>query len=212
VSLFGTLLGPDAGVGARLNAGGRVDTRIADVVVTFDGISAPLFFVSADQINAQVPYTVEGRSTTQVRVIRQGRVSNTLSVQVAPTAPGLFMFADGSNRLVALNQDGSVNSPSSPAAGGSILILFGTGEGQTDPAGAEGVPATQPLPRPLRNVTVQIGGRTAEILYAGATPGFAGLLQLNVRVPAGLPANERTGVVVTIGNASSQPNTHVAVR
>jgi uncharacterized protein (TIGR03437 family) len=212
VSLFGQLLGPGTGVGARLNAAGRVETRVDDTVVTFDGVSAPLFYVSAGQINAQAPYTVEGRTTTQVRVIRQGRVSNTLSVPVATTAPGLFVFADGSNRLIALNQDGSLNAPGNGAAGGSVFILFGTGEGQTNPAGSEGAPAITPLPQPVRSVGLQVGGRAAEVLYAGAAPGFVGLLQINARVPAGLTANDRTIVSVTIGGAASQTNTHIAVR
>lgn len=212
VSLFGQLLGPSAGVGGRLNAGGRVETRVDDTVVTFDGVSAPLFYVSAGQINAQVPYSVEGRASTQVRVIRQGKVSNTLSVLVGATSPGLFTFADGSNRLIALNQDGSLNAASNPAASGSVFILFGTGEGQTNPAGAEGAPATVPLPVPVRNVSLRVGDRTAEVLYAGAAPGFVGLLQINARVPAGLAANDRTTVTVTIGNVTSPAGTHIAVR
>jgi uncharacterized protein (TIGR03437 family) len=212
VSLFGQSLGPPAGAAARLNSAGRLETRVDDTVVTFDGIAAPLFYVSAGQINAQAPYTLEGRSSTQVRVIRRGLVSNTLSVPVASAAPALFTYPDGSNRLIALNQDGTFNSPSNPAAPGSILILFGTGEGPTSPPGAEGAPAADPFPRPVRTVTLQVGGRTAEVLYPGAAPGFVGLLQINARVPAGLDANDRTAVSLTIGNAVSPSGTHLAVR
>ncbi len=212
VSLFGQLLGPPAGVGARLNVAGRLETRVDDTIVTFDGVAAPLFYVSAAQINAQAPYTLEGRSSTQVRVIRKGLVSNTLSVPVAATAPALFTYPDGSNRLIAVNQDGSLNSPSNPAASGSIFVLFGTGEGPTSPAGAEGAPATDPFPRPVRTVVLRVGGRVAEVLYAGAAPGFVGLLQINARVPAGLASNDRTTVAVTIGNATTPAGTHLAVR
>jgi uncharacterized protein (TIGR03437 family) len=59
---------------------------------------------------------------------------------------------------------------------------------------------------------LQVGGRAAEVLFAGAAPGFVGLLQINARVPAGLTANDRTIVSVTIGGATSQGNTHIAVR
>jgi uncharacterized protein (TIGR03437 family) len=212
VSLFGQSLGPPAGAPAQLNGAGRLETRVDDTVATFDGVAAPLFYISPGQINAQAPYSLEGRSSTQVRVIRKGLMSNTLSIPVAAAAPALFTYPDGSNRLIALNQDGSLNSPSNPAAPGSIVILFGTGEGSTSPAGAEGVPAADPFPRPVRAVTLQVAGRTAEVLYAGAAPGFVGLLQINTRVPAGLAASDRAAVSLTIGNASSPAGTHLAVR
>ncbi|MBI3694361.1 MAG: pre-peptidase C-terminal domain-containing protein [Acidobacteria bacterium] len=212
VSIFGSAIGPAQGVSGRLNLAGRVDTLIAGTVVTFDGIPAPLYFVRGDQINAQVPYTVEGRTTTQVRVIRQGRVSNALPVSVAASAPGLFVSSGASDRAFVLNQDGSLNAPANPAAAGTIIILFGTGEGQTSPASAEGVLSVAPIPRPALEVSVQISGRPAEVLFAGTAPGFAGLLQVNARVPQGVAAGDQAPVVLTVGNARSQPGIVMSVR
>jgi uncharacterized protein (TIGR03437 family) len=107
-----------------------------------------------------------------------------------------------------LNEDGSLNSEENPATAGSVVVLYGTGEGQTDPLGVDGKPAVAPLPRPVLPVRVTIGGQDAEILYAGGAPGFtAGLLQLNVRIPAG--ATGTVNVVLYVGEEASRAVTIV---
>jgi uncharacterized protein (TIGR03437 family) len=84
-----------------------------------------------------------------------------------------------------LNEDGPVNSTSNPAAKGSIVVLYGTGEGQTSPTGVDGRLALNVFPKPVLPVSVRIGGRVAEVLYFGAAPGLvAGVSQANVRIPA----------------------------
>jgi uncharacterized protein (TIGR03437 family) len=68
------------------------------------------------------------------------------------------------------------------------------------------------LPKPLNPVTVTIGGKQGEILYAGAAPGMAAVMQINVRVPAGIKTGSTVPVVLKIGNASSQPGVTLAVQ
>ena len=103
----------------------RLDaTNLGGVEVDFDAVAAPLLYVQASQINAQVPYTVAGGAITQIAVQYQGQVVGSALETVAQAAPGLFP--------VAINQDGSINSSVSPAPAGSVVTLFGTGEGLTN--------------------------------------------------------------------------------
>ncbi len=202
ISIFGFDLGPAAGAGLELNSSGRVSTQLAGTQVLFDGIPAPLLYVSPGQVNTVVPYAAAGSPTTRVQVVYQGRPTNTITLPVAAASPGLFAIT---------NQDGSVNTASNPAARNSVLILYGTGEGQTAPAGVDGSVATSVFPKPILDVTVQIGGRPASVLYAGAAPGFvAGVMQINVSIPAGL-----TGTLplqIKVGEASSPTGTNISVR
>ena len=111
-----------------------------------------------------------------------------------------------------MNQDGSINGPDRPAKPGDVILLFATGEGQTDPAGIDGKTAVSPLPAPQLPVTVSIGGKSSRVLYAGGAPGeVAGLMQLNVQVPAGLVPGSAIPVAVRVGDSASQPNVTISV-
>ncbi|HZT28326.1 MAG TPA: hypothetical protein VFA33_00475 [Bryobacteraceae bacterium] len=210
VSIFGAQMGPAQGVSGKLNAGGRVDTSLAGVTVQFDGVPAPLFYVRSDQINAQIPYAVAGKSSTHLQVLYQGAASEA-SVPVAPAAPAIFASSTETSRAVVLNQSGAVNSAASPAAPGEVITLFATGEGQTDPPGLDGKPADAPYPVPVAPVTLQIDGQNADIQYAGAAPGFAGLMQVNARVPAGIAGGGSVPLQLFVGGVSS-PRLTVAVQ
>jgi uncharacterized protein (TIGR03437 family) len=110
-----------------------------------------------------------------------------------------------------VNHDGTQNGTTNPAAAGSELSLYATGEGQTSPAGVDGKPAAPPLPQPLGAVTVTIGGADAEVRYAGGAPGLiAGVMQVNVVVPAGVSGT--APVVLTLGGVASQGGVTVVVR
>jgi uncharacterized protein (TIGR03437 family) len=91
-------------------------------------------------------------------------------------------------------------------------VLWATGQGPGDPDWAEDELAAEPLPKPTNPVKVTIGGQEGEILYAGAAPGMAGVMQVNVRVPTGIKIGSAVPVVLTIGTASSQPGVTLAVR
>ncbi len=96
---------------------------------------------------------------------------------------------------------------------GDIVVLYGTGEGQTTPGGVTGALAAQPYPRPVSPVTVLIGGHPAEILYAGAAPGYAGLMQINARIPLGVKADGGSvGLRLEIGELSSQPGVTIEIQ
>ncbi len=213
VTIFGTGIGPPALAGLILTRAAVVSSLVAETQVLFDGVPAPLVYVSQGQTSAIVPYAVAGRSTTQMVVEYQGRRSSPVTLPVAATAPALFSLnASGKGGGAVLNEDASVNTEANPAAKGSIVVLFGTGEGQTDPPGSDGKLATGVFPKPRLPVSVRIGGESAEVLYAGAAPGLvAGVFQVNARISTQVASGE-LAVAVTVGSASSQPGLTVAVR
>ena len=105
-----------------------------------------------------------------------------------------------------------MNTAANAAAKGSVVILYGTGEGQTNPPGQDGRLVGVPLPSPVAGVQVTIGGARAEILYAGGAPGLTpGLFQINTRVPAETQTGSQL-VVVRVGNNESQRGMTIAIR
>jgi uncharacterized protein (TIGR03437 family) len=192
-----------------------VSANIGGVRILFDGIPAPMVYASSGQCSAVAPYFSAMKPTTHVQVEYQGVRSEPLEIAVAATAPGLFS-ADfsGKGQGAILNEDGiTKNSPASPAAPGSVVILWGTGEGLTDPPGVDGRPAVEVLPKPLASVSVNIGGMPATVEYAGAAPGnIPGLFQINARISKDVQRGDQVPVRVKIGAASSQDGVTLAVR
>jgi uncharacterized protein (TIGR03437 family) len=211
VSIFGSGIGPISGVGARLDGSGRVASTVAGVRVLFDGVAAPLFFVRSDQINAQAPYSLDGKSQVGVQIQFQGLPSEEETFPVGESAPGIFSLPGDPTRAIAVHSDGSLNSFSNPARAGDVVIFFATGEGQTVPPGVDGKLSTFPFPRPRLAVSLTIGGREARVTFAGSAPNFAGLLQLNAIIPAE-SSGDGAGVILTVGGAASPPGLTLSVR
>jgi uncharacterized protein (TIGR03437 family) len=120
-----------------------------------------------------------------------------LDLPVAAASPALLP--------VITNQDGSANSDAAPALPGAILTLYGTGEGLTDGVNLSGKPAGLPPAVPRLPVIVTIAGIQAEVLFAGSAPGLIGVMQVNVRVPAGFIAPGKTELAMTVGGAVAPP-------
>jgi len=213
VVIYGSVLGPAQLTSASIGTDGLYDKMLAGSRVLFDGIAAPMLYASASQVAAVVPYEVSGGST-QVNVTYQGQTSAAATIALAGSAPGLFTIdSTGKGQAAAVNQNGTINSSSTPAPIGSIISLFATGEGQTMPGGMDGKPATSPLPFPLVPVTVMIGGITLDDLrFVGGVPGqVAGLLQINGVIPAGVTPGSTVPVVIGVGGATSPPGVTIAV-
>jgi uncharacterized protein (TIGR03437 family) len=198
----GVTLGPASALGIQLDAAGRVSTSVGGTQVMFGSVAAPLIYVSSGQINAIVPYEVAGAASTVLQVSVKGQLTNTVTLPVVSTSPGIFAIT---------NQNGSVNSAANPVAAAGTLVLYGTGEGQTSPAGVDGGVNTKVFPKPVAPVSATIGGQPAKIIYAGAAPDFvAGVLQVDVQVPAGVTGT--VPLVLTIGDASTPAGTMVTVQ
>jgi len=213
IVLYGTGLGPGQITEAHVGSDGRFGTQLAGTSVSLNGIAAPLIYTSATQVAAVVPYGV-GASPAQVTVTYQGQTSVPVSEPIASSAPGIFTSdGTGKGQAAAVNQDNSLNTVGTPAKAGDVIVLFATGEGQTTPGGADGQPATSPLPHPNLPVTVTIGGQVTQLQYAGGAPGeIAGLMQINAVVPTGIQTGNAVPVALQVGNVSSQPGVTIAVK
>lgn len=211
VTVFGTLLGPGIAQSSQLNASGLVDTAVGGTRVLFDGNPAPLIYISATQVSAIVPYELQGRTSTSLVVEYKGTRSGEYPVRVTDSAPGIFAGAGG--QAAALNQDGSVNSSAAGADPGSVIALYATGEGFTDPAVVNGRIMGDILAKPTLPVSVQVNGEDAVVEYAGSAPGFpAGVMQVNVRLPGDLSHGAAVPVILTVGKAASQSGVTVYIR
>jgi uncharacterized protein (TIGR03437 family) len=215
VSLFGSAIGPPTPALLALTNPRLVANSIEGVHVYFDGVPAPLLYASAGQVNAVVPYSVAGQSTTDVQLEYLGVLSNPVTLQVTATVPGVFSInGSGQGPGAILNtSDGSVNSAAKPAARGDWVSIFATGAGVTTPASVDGFVASAPLPAPNAQVSVTMGGLSCQLNFEGAAPGLvSGVLQINAQVPAGLSPGPSVPVQVRIGAASSSATVTVAVQ
>lgn len=211
VSIFGAGLGPATAAQGTLDSSGFLATEMSGTRVLFDGFPAPLFYAQDTQVNAQIPYEIAGNNSADVEVFFQGVSCGKITLPVAAAAPGIFTGGSGSGPAVIINQDGSLNSAANPAASGSVITLYATGEGLGQPPGMDGKPATAPLPKPILPVTLNIGAVPAEILFAGAAPGYSGLMQINTRVPSNA-APGTASLLLRVGTAASQAEVTIAVR
>jgi len=207
-SLFGVNLAPSA-----INASTvPLPTTLMGTQVLVLGKPVPLFFVSPTQINFQMPAEATG-SAVPVVVVWSGVTSSTATANLAPAVPGIFTTgSSGSGQAAALNQDNSANSAQNPAAAGSIVQIFATGLGATNPPAATGQPGGA---APNLNLTatpvVMIGGLPATVSFSGLAPGYIGLYQVNAQVPLGLSSSAATTLQIQINGQTSNTVT-IAVR
>jgi uncharacterized protein (TIGR03437 family) len=175
VIISGNGLGPTQAIAPQADDSGVLATTLGGTQVMFDGIAAPLLSVQANQITAIVPYEVAGEASTQVQVIASGNQTNMVSLPLQVAAPAIFtQNSSGSGPGAILNSDSTMNSPSNPAARGSIVTINATGEGLTEPPGVDGLLASSSPPMPLQSVSVQIGDAIdATVMQAGGVPGLA---------------------------------------
>jgi uncharacterized protein (TIGR03437 family) len=203
VSVFGTLYS-NGTAGVNVGADGKVNRALYANRVLFNGIPAPLTYMSSSQINAVVPYEIGGGSVT-VEIDVGGTHSAQWVLPAAASAPGVFtQNGTGQGDGAILNQDSSLNSAQQPASRGSIIQIFLTGEGTTNPPGITGEVTQLDIKTPTQPVSVQIGGVDAKVVSATTAPeAIAGLFQVNAMVPPGIPSGS-VSVKVRIGEAVSQ--------
>jgi uncharacterized protein (TIGR03437 family) len=207
VTFWGLRFGPAAGAQMQFDSSGKVTTELAGVRVFFNQIEAPILYAQSEQINAQVPWELAGQTSAQVHVEYNGVSTRTGIVALQPSAPALFPEQYGATQGAIINQDGTHNSVANPAPAGSVVSIFGTGGGATNPASVTGgLALLKPLATLVLPATVIIDGTlNADVQYAGIAPTLiSGLFQINFRVPQSLGAYAAHRVDITIESASTQ--------
>jgi len=200
VTLFGANMADKAsGAGSY-----PLPSTLEGTEVMLGGQALPLLYSSAGQINAQVPYGLTPNTQHQV-VVRRGSV---LSVPepftVAAAQPGIFTKnMQGTGQGIIMKSDQlTMAEAATPASRGEVIVIYCSGLGAVTPAVKEGEAATVAA-RTVNETTLTIGGVKAEVQYAGVTPGFAGLYQINAVVPANAPSGNEVPVVATVAGQVS---------
>lgn len=202
ISIFGTNLSA-----ANIESGGAsapslpLGDELASTRVRIGGTVLPLLFARADQINAIIPFELGDRSTEELPLVVErtdmAAISTTVPIRLSAARPGVF---PGS----VLDQQFAFITTQNRAKAGDAVQVYASGLGLVDPPVATAAAAkTAPLSRAVEAVRVTVGGLDAQVLYAGLSPNYAGLFQVNFVIPAGLPAGEAELVVIS-GNQPSQ--------
>jgi uncharacterized protein (TIGR03437 family) len=203
-----TIYGTDLAFSTRAVANsdivrGAMPTELDGVQVWFNAQPCPLFYISPSQINFLIPYRAVAGTVT-ITVTRNGVAGLPVDIQVHDTSPGLFLWGD--NQPVATHLDGQLISDSSPAFPGEIIVIYAGGLGHTTPDVSSGHLATAAFPiRFAPDLQILLDGIPCppeSLLYAGLAPGFAGLYQINLRVPPDAPPNPEIQLVL---GAESSP-------
>jgi len=163
-------------------------TTLNGVQVLFNGTPAPLFYADPDQINFQVPMGApqSGLQDVQVLEVATGRILGDTTALMELSVPGIFTQAgNGSGAAAAVNQDGTVNSQTNPAAQGTVIQIFGTGQGFVAGAPPDGVAPAGPVLTPVKpNIIMGTDFVPSEnVLYSGLAPSLVGVWQINVKIP-----------------------------
>jgi uncharacterized protein (TIGR03437 family) len=186
-------------------------TTLGGISVTIGGIPAALYYVSADQIDAQLPYELTPGNQYDVIVSADGALSSPNSIQVSAATPGIAAFASG--LIVAQHSSSnSLVSETSPAAPGEYLVIYLSGMGLTNVMVADGAVAPDPsnlqLLSPLIAPTLTLNGTSIPIYFSGLSPGYVGLYQMNFQIPPGTPNGDLQLVVsqgASVSNSTILP-------
>jgi uncharacterized protein (TIGR03437 family) len=172
------------------------------VTVSINNKPAPIYFVSPGQLNVLVPFATTGPTAT-IAVQNTNVSSNTVTVPVAATSPGVYSLdQSGSGGGAILHADYSLVSPTKPAAAGETILIFLTGLGAVTPALTDGTAGNSgTLYRANTDLVVYVGGQPATVAFKGQAPGFPGLYQLNVTLPQGLKGPGNLPLAIQTPNA-----------
>lgn len=222
VSIFGTNLG----TGLSLADSVPLSTALGGTSVTFNNIPAPMLFVShaetGDQINAQIPWEVQGNSA-QVVVTQGNRSSSPQTVQLTSAAPGIFSVNFGTGQAIAY---GNLNGLIAAAPGAipglntapakindqGTLVILATGLGPVDPPVQTGANVTDgKLHSAVTTPQVLVGGVPAQVVFAGMTPQFVGVYQLNIIVAPGTPTGNAVPLQIRTNGITTTDQVTIAV-
>jgi uncharacterized protein (TIGR03437 family) len=165
-------------------------SQLAGTTVTIDGFACLLNYAAPTQVNALVTASLSPGLHTLTLQNPQGQ--HTVTLMIEPTVPTLFTSA---GYAAALHSNYQPVSTSNPASVGETISLFATGLGAVSLN--NGLETANAIP------SVFINGVSSVVTFAGRAPGYQGLDQINVRVPAGIPSGTTIPVLVASGNRTS---------
>jgi uncharacterized protein (TIGR03437 family) len=212
VSIFGSNFGASGLVMATFE-NNLVPFQLGRTKLLFDDQLGEIVAMTPNLINVLVPYPATPGTSVQVRVQVDASVSAPVTMLVVATVPDLYTAdASGSGQGIFINEDGSINSSKHPSPHGSVVTIYGTGEGFLSPRLPKGaLVISTPYPRMATTPTVTIAGEPAEVLSAGAAPFFPlGVFEIDVRIPSGIPVGSAR-VSVTMGDRGTTRIVTVAV-
>jgi uncharacterized protein (TIGR03437 family) len=200
VSIFGLNVGPVVGISA---GPGALPTSLGGTSVAFNGTLAGISYVSQFRVDVQVPFSLTPGAATTVQLTSNKLTTAQVPITVQATVPGVYTNGIvGTGPASVINQSGIANSKLTPAAKGSIIAVFTSGLGTVNPPLATGaVPPASTLSKTTADVGAFIGGAAALVRFAGAAPGYPGLYQINIEVPANAPSGTDSLLIY----ANSQP-------
>lgn len=193
-------------------------TTMGDIQVILNGTPAPLYYVSPGQINFYVSMNAPTTGTADVQVVQAstGQVLGAASVPMNVVSPAVFMvtYTGALRQPAVLNQDNTLNSPTNPAARGSYISIYATGQGYVPGAPPDGFPSTGLVPTVGRLPEVFISGcfvddsncthETGEhIQYSGLAPAAVGLWQINVLVPMNTGVGNQVPFAVVLNGVNN---------
>jgi uncharacterized protein (TIGR03437 family) len=195
VSVFGANLASSPAGAASL----PLPKTLAGASLQVGGYDVPLFYSSGGQINAQLPFELPLNTRPQLIVKGADFVTVPETITVAAARPGIFTTSqDGKGQGVIMDVNNRLVDASNPAKAGDVVVVYCTGLGATNPAVRSGEAApTSPLAKVSTPVSVTIGGQAAAVQYAGLTPGFVGLYQVNVQIPSGVTRGSSVPLVIS---------------
>jgi uncharacterized protein (TIGR03437 family) len=207
ITISGTNLGPATGVV------GALSTALAETTVYVGGAQAMVTYTQNRQVNAILPWGIAETATT-VQVEYNGVMGSPTSVPVAVSSPGIFTQNYGPGQAWVANQDQTFNSASNPAARGTYIAFWATGQGLVNLPQQDGIqPSGPPYPTPVASLSVSLGGVTvpaANLVFDGLL--YSGEIQVNVLIPANAPTGPAVPLVLTIGGASSRSDATIAIK
>lgn len=181
------------------------------VRVSVGNIAAQIYYVSPKQVNFLVPANLRP-GPFELQVFVDGVVGPRVPVKVAEAAPAFFEAPEG--YALSAQPDGSVILPEQPVAPGSVVVTYATGLGETAPAQTYGqVARAAAWIRNPGNARLLLGDREVDpdnILYMGISPGFAGLYQINWKIPEW--AENGMEFRLSMGEAKSKQGLKLAIR
>lgn len=208
-----TVYGTNLAYGTQAAGPGQIalPRMLANVQVMVNGGPADLYYVSPQQINFLIP-SILVPGPVKLYIMREGVVGPLLTLNLNETAPGMFPMPTGA--VIATHANGKLLSADSPALPNEVVVVYAGGLGRVNPEENPGRASLYAAPILLfSKLIVLLGSKPVDsgaILYAGITPGFAGLYQINLRIPADV--GEDPEIRVFVGEQGSPSFLKLPVR